>query len=326
MHDAKPPRRSFVLGCAAASAAGIASVVAKASAAPAVSKAGAGSRSGGAKGAWIRWSQGWLLWRGVAGQTLRRAILDLAAVGADGIEYTPRGEAKEELGRDQLLAFLGERNMSVAGQYFGAPTSDPARRDEILAAARARIQSARDYRCPNLVIGPPGDPPQAENTPERRREAISRWAPLWNEIGRLAAEEGVTAGLHPHLNTLVENEAETEQALAETDPRLVRFAPDTGHLHLAGARLLPLLRKHVRRISYFHFKDAVRPFARPQFTPNLRELGLGEVDFPSVMRLLGEIGYRGWINVEQDKSALSPRDASAASMAYVKAKLRRIYA
>ena len=30
------------------------------------------------------------------------------------------------------------------------------------------------------------------------------------------------------------------------------------------------------------------------------ELGKGDVDFPAVIRTLGELGYDGWIVVEQD--------------------------
>lgn len=275
----------------------------------------------------LRWAQGFLLWRGNKGQTIRDAIDNLAAVGADGIEFTPRKGELEAFGftRETLLAFLATRNMSISAQYFGTATPDTTRKDEILAEARAQIATAHAFGCPNLVLGPPGNLTAEQNNPAWRRDAIKRWAPLWNEMGRLAHESGVVAGLHPHLNTLVETEAEAELALAETDPRLVRFTPDTGHLYLGGANVLALLRKHAKRLSYFHFKDAARPFVRPTFETSLRELGRGEVDFPSVMRLLKEVGYRGWINVEQDKSTLPPREASAASMAYVKGTLKKIY-
>jgi sugar phosphate isomerase/epimerase len=69
---------------------------------------------------------------------------------------------------------------------------------------------------------------------------------------------------------------------------------------------MSVVKKHGPRLNYLHFKDAVRPFTRPDFFPNIRELGKGEVDFPGVMRVLKELGYQGWINVEQDFTTMTP--------------------
>ncbi len=271
----------------------------------------------------IRWAQGWLLWRDVPGQSLRQAILDLHAVGADGIEYSPRKDEPEKHGfsRESLLAFLAERGMSISAQYFPTPGGD-AGRDKILSEARARVAMVKAFGARNMVV-------QAPRRPENRdpREAIMELAPILNEIGRVALGEGVQAGIHPHLNTLVESSEETDLVLSETDPSLLFLSADTGHIHLAGGDVVTLLRKHSKRLNYFHFKDCVRPpgSTRPDFFPNLRELGGGEIDFPGVMGLLKEIGYTGWINVEQDRSHLAPGQAAAASMGYVKRTLKAIY-
>jgi inosose dehydratase len=307
-------RRELIAGLGAGALAAGAPAADPAVAAP-------GARAAGAKR--IRWAQGWLLWRDDAEQTLRQAIEDLHAVGADGIEYSPREGEPEAHGfsRGELLAFLADRNMAISGMYFSVGGSDPGRRDAILAAARARIALVKAYGARNLVIGPP-EPPRL---PADRRAALDRLGPLLNEIGRLAREEGVEAGLHPHLNTLVETAEETDLAMKTTDPRLVRLSADTGHIHLAGGDVLAVLRRHRGRLNYFHFKDGVRPFVRPHFARNLRELGRGEVPFPAIMKLLREIRFEGWINVEQDRSELPPHEASRLSMAYVKRALRPIY-
>jgi sugar phosphate isomerase/epimerase len=64
---------------------------------------------------------------------------------------------------------------------------------------------------------------------------------------------------------------------------------------------------------------------RPDFKPNLRELGKGEIDFSGVMRLLKEIRFNGWINIEQDTTTLTPRESATISMDYVKKVLLPIY-
>lgn len=282
------------------------------------------SASKGAKAPRIRWAQGWLLWRDVPGQTLRQAIEDLHAVGADGIEYSPRDGEPDKLGftREALLAFLQERQMAISGMYFPTPTHDPARKDEILAAARKRIELVKAFGAKNMVIGPPDTAPGGDL---KRRDAIDKLLPIYNELGRLANEEGVQAGLHPHLNTLIEAPDEIDRALSGTDPKRIHLSADTGHLHLSNADVVTVLKKHARRLNYFHFKDGVRPAPRPDFTKSLRELGRGEVDFPAVMAFLKQIRFQGWINVEQDRSALPPRQASEASFGYVKSALKGIY-
>ena len=103
------------------------------------------------------------------------------------------------------------------------------------------------------------------------------------------------------------------------------LALDTGHVHLAGGDVVAVLRRHGARLNYLHFKDGVRPFARPDFFPNLRDLGAGEVDFPGVMRALRDLGYQGWIDVEQDFTGTTPSVSCRASMRYVKDVLVPIY-
>jgi inosose dehydratase len=267
----------------------------------------------------IRWSHGWLLWRGQK-QTLRQAILDLATIGASGIEYSPIAGAPEKDGFSQqaLLTFLKEHGLTIPGMYFPVGTSD---RSETLTAARVRMASMKAYGASCMVMAPPDSKSETQN----RNDAITRLAPTLNEIGRIAREEGLQAGLHPHLNTLIETRAEIDLAMRSTDPKLVHFSADTGHLHLAGCDVLATLKRYASRLNYLHFKDGVRPFVRPDFSPNLRELGRGEVDFPSVMRFLAKRRFQGWINVEQDSSKLTALEAATASMAFVNKTLRPIY-
>jgi inosose dehydratase len=158
-----------------------------------------------------------------------------------------------------------------------------------------------------------------------RNELIKQQSVFLNELGKRAKDRGIQIGLHPHLNTLVEAPSEIDLAMETTDPRYVFLSPDTGHIHLAGGDVLAILKKYQQRLNYFHFKDGVRPFVRPNFSPNLRELGRGEIDFPSIMRLLKQLRFKGWINIEQDATLLSPKESSQISMEYVRHTLATIY-
>lgn len=272
----------------------------------------------------IRWAAGWLLWRDYKGLTftLAAALQDLRQVGADGIEFTPRPGELEAAGltTDAVHAMLRDAGLAVSAHYFSGPFHDHAKRAEILAQAKDKIDSLRAFGAVNMVIGPPAPPGGMS-----RLEAIARIAPALDDVGRLARASGITIGIHPHLNTVIETPEDTDAILARCDPALVGLALDTGHFHLAGGDVVAVLKKHGTRLNYLHVKDAVRPFARPDFFPNLRDLGTGEVDFPGVMRALRDLRYQGWINVEQDFTSTSPGASCRASMAYVRDVLRPIY-
>jgi len=71
--------------------------------------------------------------------------------------------------------------------------------------------------------------------------------------------------------------------------------------------------------------DGIEFTPRPDFFPNLRDLGKGEVDFPGVMRALRDLRYQGWINVEQDFTATTPGKSCRASLEYVRNVISPIY-
>ncbi|MBL8208744.1 MAG: TIM barrel protein [Blastocatellia bacterium] len=272
----------------------------------------------------IRWAQGYLLWRNFKGQPLKLqdALNDLRAVGADGIEFSPQGSELERNGltTETFRQLMTEKKLMISGNYLSAPFYDPTKREEILQEANKRFALLKEFGGKNVIIGPPGVKADVD-----RPQFIKQQAPLLNEIGKRAKDQGLQIGIHPHLNTLVETPSEIDLAMETTDPRYVHFSADTGHIHLAGGDVPAILRKYKSRLNYFHFKDGVRPFVRPNFTPNLRELGRGEVNFPVVMKLLKEIRFTGWINIEQDTTTLTPQESCRISMEYVNKMLKPIY-
>jgi inosose dehydratase len=272
----------------------------------------------------IRWSMGWILWRDYRKTTipLTEAINHISALGLDGIEYTPRPDELSRNGftRESFRDFLAEKNLSIAGNYFGADFHNPGKHADILLAFHDTLENLKFYGAKNVVIGPPGRGDESE-IPGK----IRIMAPFLNELGKIAIDAGMEIGLHPHVNTIVETPSEIDMIMELTDPRYVGMAPDTGHIDLGGGKSLEIIRKYSSRLNYFHLKDVSGKFIRPNFGPNLRELGKGEVDFPGVMTLLKEVGFKGWLNVEQDNTELTPAESATQSMKYINTRLKPIY-
>jgi inosose dehydratase len=95
------------------------------------------------------------------------------------------------------------------------------------------------------------------------------------------------------------------------DPSVVGLCLDTGHYAFGGGDPIEGLRRHRERVIHLHFKDcdpAVAARSRAEGWDYMTsighgvfsELGRGDVDFETILQMLEESGYQGWIVVEQD--------------------------
>ena len=113
-----------------------------------------------------------------------------------------------------------------------------------------------------------------------------------------------------------------------TDPSLLGLCLDMGHYAFGGGDPVKVLREYYDRIWHIHFKDYDQKVDWRSASEDFDyfksveegvfcELGKGNVDFKSIVNILIEKGYNGWIVVEQDilrgmgspkKSALKNRN------------------
>jgi inosose dehydratase len=144
-------------------------------------------------------------------------------------------------------------------------------------------------------------------------------------------ETGWRAALHPHGATYVETPAEIDSFLKLTDPDLLGIVFDTGHFALGGGDPVAGVHTYADRLWHVHFKD-FDPAVLAQADTNgwgyqqlvgqgvFSELGTGSVDFAAVRAALIEIGYRGWIIVEQDvlPGMGRPKESAVRNRAYLR--------
>jgi inosose dehydratase len=149
------------------------------------------------------------------------------------------------------------------------------------------------------------------------------------QAAEIVREHGLQATFHAHVGTWVETGADLEALLARAPAPLVKLCLDVGHALYGGLDPLEVVRGHPERIAYVHLKDVdgevldgLRRDAA-DFETGIRrrvftELGRGRLDVPGLLRALSEIGYAGWLMVEQDSTWLPPVESARASRAYLR--------
>jgi len=197
---------------------------------------------------------------------------------------------------DALRAELGTRNLELVAVDVFLDDNDAY----VIGLANVLAQAG----CGLLVlIGGQG------TTDDEFRAVACRL----NAIGAAAAGIGVTAVYHHHSETIATTEGQVERLMALIDPRCVALLADTGHIAQDMA-VTPddFIRRHATRLRLVEFKDYA-PARGLGY-----ELGRGRVDFAAVTRALDEIGYGGWIMIEQNETGLTPRESAALSRAYLR--------
>jgi sugar phosphate isomerase/epimerase len=131
---------------------------------------------------------------------------------------------------------------------------------------------------------------------------------------------GVRAALHNHMGTPVETQDQLETFLALCpDCGLIL---DTAHLAAMGGDPAAIVRAYPQRLMALHLKDwllsdpgAEEWYNRGRFC----RLGEGNIglDNHAVLAALIEVGYEGWIFVEQDTHLHDPLDDLAESRRYI---------
>ena len=130
-----------------------------------------------------------------------------------------------------------------------------------------------------------------------------------NEFCRAASRFNVKAAIHNHMHQRVENQQELEDFLKAVPDAGIVF--DTGHLSMAGGDPVEIVRKYHRRICVMHLKDV---FLTGKISDSgakeyqFRALGDGNNGFDNstVLKALLEVGWDGWIHIEQDNHQQEP--------------------
>ncbi|ESY88957.1 myo-inosose-2 dehydratase [Mesorhizobium australicum] len=164
---------------------------------------------------------------------------------------------------------------------------------------------------------------------QRPKLAEDEWESYGKKITRLAerfADFGVSMAFHHHMGTIVETDHEIGRLMAGSG-QAVGLLYDTGHCVFSGGDPETLLRHHLGRVVHVHCKDV-----RPDVLKRARALdmsfmgavmegiftvpGDGSIDYSTLLGMLADNGYSGWLVVEAEQDPSKAHPLTYAKMGY----------
>lgn len=260
---------------------------------------------------------------------LLEAMREVAEVGFTHMTI----ELPADMPSREYGAMLADHGLSAAPGYFGAHFHDrethSAAVDQIRRHAAAQLELGVDigFIAADLIPDRIASPAVGANSDPERTLVIAEGLAAAAEA---AASEGVRYGLHPHVGSPVETEAEVRAVLDATRGSALWFGPDTGHLFWGGAVPHTLIGDYADRVLSIHVKDAnadaigrARALGHDYSATTgdskvWREPGLGDVDLDAVLGILPS-DFDGWSVIEVDVPFVgTPKESSALSFEYLR--------
>jgi len=266
----------------------------------------------------LKWALGANLWNSFPRVPFTDILDIMRDTGFIGIRLTqfPQILKTYDITAAQVRAECEKRGCHVITISFNGPTYDPARHKEVIASAKTAMTFLKDFGAEHLVVFPP-------NRTNLTEAGFKAMCDCFNLIGETANSMGFKAGLHNHMNEMVQTAEEIDRCMAMTDPKLFHFSPDTAHLYLADCDVAKTLEKHKARLMLLDYKDARHVTGK--ITDDVFDLGDGAVDFPACHRVLKSINFKGWLCVDLDVARKGPRTSYERCAEYVVNKLEPIY-
>jgi inosose dehydratase len=226
-------------------------------------------------------------------------LLDaVAQAGYAGIDLGPIGYLGTA---DELAARLSDRRLALSGGYIELPVTDREPLDSALVELDVLLDA--------LAIAAPGAPAPKPTLAAAASDA--GWRAFADGLARAVErcrERGYEPTFHHHAGTYVQTPQQIERLLEVSD---VGLCLDTGHLLVGGGEAAAAVLAWAERINHVHLKDAHRatieqiaaeaaPVQEIWRRRAFCGLGQGDIEIPAVLEALAQIGYAGWLVVEQD--------------------------
>ena len=201
----------------------------------------------------------------------------------------------------ELRRALDDRGLSVAtliylGGWFEA--ADPAW-PRIKAQCERRLEQAAELGARHVIAGPPTGGANVRRGAARYRELLVAGV----SIGSLPAMEFL--GFVEQCNT-IESALEIVELAGHSSGTIVL---DPFHIFRGGGSIEAMARLRARQVAVAHFNDApAQPARELQHDADRVWPGDGQLDLRRYLKLLDQIGFRGWLSLELFREELWRRD------------------
>jgi inosose dehydratase len=288
----------------------------------------------------IKWALSAGLWSHYPSIPFTEILDVMRDTGFIGVRLTgfPGALKTYSMTASQMEREIAKRNLYVATISFGGPVNDRSQHKQVVAKAREAMKFLQGFGADRLVVFPPGRMRPGQDV----KSGFKAMCDGFNRIGEAASEMGFKAGLHNHMDEMVQGPEEVDLCMKMTDPKLFNFAPDTAHLYLGGCNVPKMFEKYKYRLVFMDYKDAswttpqedlVLPNGKVEkkgsseakFFESIYDLGDGKVDFLACHRVLKEIQYKGWNCVDLDRTRKGPRASYERCGNYIVNRLEPIY-
>lgn len=245
------------------------------------------------------WEMVWKEWGG----TVEDVLKAVAAAGYAGVELSS-WMLKDYFQKPKaLVTRLKDHGIEMPVITLGGVLTEPKQAQTTVHEAEKLMDFMQHVNCPQLVLAG-GNVLEDVGIPPA--DQFRTMCETYNRIAHLGAEMGVLVACHPHSHhgTIIDSLEDYDRLMEMTDPTAFHLGPDTAHMKRSGLDIQASLRKYFRRITHIHFKDC-------DAKGNYVMMGRGVCDFPAVLRLLGELGYDGWVMAEEESPEAGKRPAEA---------------
>ncbi|MDO5678409.1 MAG: sugar phosphate isomerase/epimerase [Propionibacteriaceae bacterium] len=233
-----------------------------------------------------------------------RVLTEMKEIGLTATEFGPQGWLPVDA--EERAAVVNQFGLKPVGSFFLAVMHDPS--FDPIPMVNVELDAFEAAGGEFLVLAADSGQEGYDARPELDDEG---WNTLFTNLSRITeacAARGVTAVLHPHWGTMVQNVDEVERVL---DNSTVGLCLDTGHLACGGADVVELVRKYADRVGIVHAKDVRLDLAKKLLPGEINwsqgikggmfvPIGEGDIDFATIVGLLNDAGFDGYWVLEQD--------------------------
>jgi inosose dehydratase len=257
-----------------------------------------------------------------------RVLDEAAEAGFGGLELGPYGYMPLDAAR--VGAALEARGLRIVAGTIFDDLVRPRNREKLLrqvneicalitALPRPETHRGQRFPAPYLTVMDWGHDERdyaaghPDRAPRLDPEALDGMIANVRAIAELARERyGVRAVIHPHAGGYIEFADELDRVVEDVPGEVAGLCLDTGHLDYSRMDPIEIIRRYATRTDYIHFKDIDDAKYTDVIGRRIRffdacaegvmcPIGRGRIDYSGLRELLAEIGYGGYITIEQER-------------------------